>query len=86
MLPPFFMSLSILHSTFYTLPSFLYSFSHVFLLLFSQFLITLTDSSDYLDKQNHSVFGEISEGVEVVEKFNETITDGDDKPYRNIRS
>lgn len=51
----------------------------------SQFLITLTDSSDFLDKQNHSVFGEISEGIEVVDKLNDTITDKDDKPYRHIR-
>ncbi|ESO00185.1 hypothetical protein HELRODRAFT_83285 [Helobdella robusta] len=51
----------------------------------SQFLITLTEDTDYLDTQNHTVFGEVVEGFDVLEKLNNTITDKDNKPYKHIR-
>ena len=52
----------------------------------SQFFITLDETLDYLDGQGHCVFGEIVEGLdEIIETFNDTITDGDSRPYQDIR-
>jgi len=50
----------------------------------SQFFLTLDDELDYLDGK-HAVFGEISEGMDVVDKFNEIISDDDHRPYQDIR-
>lgn len=50
----------------------------------SQFFITLAPDLTYLDNQ-HCVFGEVMEGLEVIEKINEAICDGDDRPYQDIR-
>lgn len=36
----------------------------------SQFYITLRDDISYLDKK-HTVFGQVTEGLEVLEKINE---------------
>lgn len=56
----------------------------------SQFFINLVDNSflDY-DKQplssKHPVFGEVIEGMEVVEKIGKTSTDRNDKPIEEIK-
>lgn len=39
---------------------------------------------DYLDEQ-HTVFGEIAKGFDIINKFNECITDRDGRPYQDIR-
>lgn len=40
---------------------------------------------DYLDQQQHTVFGEVAEGFEVLDKFNEAFVDKDGLPYQDIR-
>ncbi|XP_063299404.1 peptidyl-prolyl cis-trans isomerase-like 4 [Pelobates fuscus] len=50
----------------------------------SQFLITTAENLDYLDGV-HTVFGEISEGMDVVKKINEAFVDKDFVPYQDIR-
>ena len=50
----------------------------------SQFFITLDDNLDYLDK-DHSVFGEVVEGMEILDKFNNVISDDNHRPYQDIR-
>jgi peptidyl-prolyl cis-trans isomerase-like 4 len=50
----------------------------------SQFFLTLRDNIDYLDGQ-HTVFGSIGEGLDVLEKINEAIVDEQHHPLRNIR-
>ena len=39
---------------------------------------------DYLDGV-HTVFGEVSEGFDVLEKLNEVIADQENRPYRDVR-
>lgn len=52
----------------------------------SQFFVTLDENLDYLDSQGHTVFGEIVEGHdEIIQIFNETISDADHRPYQDIR-
>lgn len=52
----------------------------------SQFFITLDENLDYLNGQGHCVFGEIVEGLdEIVQTFNETICDQENRPYQDIR-
>nr|KAF7423721.1 hypothetical protein H0235_009004 [Vespula pensylvanica] len=53
-------------------------------MLGSQFFITLAPDLYSLDGE-HCVFGEIVEGLEIILKFNETICDGDYRPYQDIR-
>lgn len=53
-------------------------------MLGSQFFITLASDLQSLDGE-HCVFGEITEGLDVVLKFNEAICDGDSRPYQDIR-
>ncbi|XP_012267370.2 peptidyl-prolyl cis-trans isomerase sig-7 [Athalia rosae] len=53
-------------------------------MLGSQFFITLGSELQSLDGQ-HCVFGEITEGLEVILKLNEAICDGDFRPYQDIR-
>ncbi|XP_033219429.1 peptidyl-prolyl cis-trans isomerase sig-7 [Belonocnema kinseyi] len=53
-------------------------------MLGSQFFITLAPSLQSLDGQ-HCVFGEISEGLEIILKLNEAICDDSDRPYQDIR-
>ncbi|XP_012225085.2 peptidyl-prolyl cis-trans isomerase sig-7 [Linepithema humile] len=53
-------------------------------MLGSQFFITLGSELQSLDNE-HCVFGEITEGLEVILKFNETICDSDHRPYQDIR-
>ncbi|OCT78029.1 peptidyl-prolyl cis-trans isomerase-like 4 [Xenopus laevis] len=50
----------------------------------SQFLITAGENLDYLDGV-HTVFGEVTEGMDVVKKINETFVDKDFVPYQDIR-
>ncbi|XP_053566609.1 peptidyl-prolyl cis-trans isomerase-like 4 [Bombina bombina] len=50
----------------------------------SQFLITTAENLDYLDGV-HTVFGEVTEGMDVVKKINETFVDKDFVPYQDIR-
>ncbi|XP_031835664.1 peptidyl-prolyl cis-trans isomerase sig-7 [Nomia melanderi] len=53
-------------------------------MLGSQFFITLAPELQSLDGE-HCVFGEITEGLEIIFKFNDTICDGDHRPYQDIR-
>lgn len=50
----------------------------------SQFLITLDDNLDYLDGK-HLVFGQVSEGLEVLDALNEEPTNDKYEPLRDIR-
>ncbi|KAL4232788.1 Peptidyl-prolyl cis-trans isomerase-like 4 [Mactra antiquata] len=50
----------------------------------SQFFITLGENLDYLDNQ-HTVFGEIGEGFDVLSKLNEAFCDKEHRPYQDIR-
>ncbi|XP_060187895.1 peptidyl-prolyl cis-trans isomerase CYP59-like [Lycium barbarum] len=50
----------------------------------SQFYITLRDDLDYLDGK-HTVFGEIAEGQETLNRINEAYVDGKGRPFKNIR-
>jgi len=53
-------------------------------MLGSQFFVTLGDDLDYLDGE-HCVFGEVVEGLDIVDKINLTICDKDNRPYQDIR-
>ncbi|VDN56498.1 unnamed protein product [Dracunculus medinensis] len=53
-------------------------------MLGSQFFITLADSLDYLDDK-HTIFGQVTEGLETLEKLNQQICDEHKRPYRDIR-
>ncbi|XP_076290394.1 peptidyl-prolyl cis-trans isomerase sig-7 isoform X1 [Lasioglossum baleicum] len=53
-------------------------------MLGSQFFVTLAPELQSLDGE-HCVFGEITEGLEIIFKLNETICDGDHRPYQDIR-
>eukprot|EP00899_Mesostigma_viride_P002582 jgi/Mesvir1/12324/Mv00514-RA.1 len=50
----------------------------------SQFFITLRDECDFLDEK-HTVFGEVSEGLDVLDRINEAFVDEDNRPLMNIR-
>lgn len=50
----------------------------------SQFFITLADGLSYLDN-DHTVIGEVAEGMDVVDNIAETFVDGGFRPYRLIR-
>ncbi|KAJ7342039.1 hypothetical protein JRQ81_008439 [Phrynocephalus forsythii] len=50
----------------------------------SQFLITMGENLDYLDGV-HTVFGEVTEGMDVLMKINEAFVDKDFVPYQDIR-
>lgn len=50
-----------------------------------QFFVTLADDLDYLDQQGHTVFGEVSEGEEVLQQLNEIYCDREGHPFQNIR-
>ena len=49
-----------------------------------QFFLTLASQLDFLDGK-HTIFGEVSEGFEVLDKINEAICDDNDRPYQDIR-
>ncbi|XP_027895497.1 peptidyl-prolyl cis-trans isomerase-like 4 [Xiphophorus couchianus] len=50
----------------------------------SQFLITTGENLDYLDGV-HTVFGEVTEGLDVLTKINEVFVDKDFVPFQDIR-
>ncbi|KAH0773393.1 hypothetical protein KY290_010530 [Solanum tuberosum] len=50
----------------------------------SQFYITLCDDLDSLDGE-HTVFGDITEGFDTLNRINEAYVDDKGKPYQNIR-
>ena len=50
----------------------------------SQFFLTLAPGIDYLDGV-HTVFGEVAEGFEVLDKINEAYVDEKHRPYKDIR-
>lgn len=49
-----------------------------------QFFITLGDDLDYLDGV-HTVFAEVVEGFDILDKLNDAICDDDYRPYQDIR-
>ncbi|CAB4019917.1 peptidyl-prolyl cis-trans isomerase-like 4 [Paramuricea clavata] len=50
----------------------------------SQFFVTLGENLDYLDGK-HTVFGEVAEGYDILDKLNETICDDKHRPYQDVR-
>jgi cyclophilin family peptidyl-prolyl cis-trans isomerase len=50
----------------------------------SQFFIVTTDAAPWLDGK-HTVFGQITEGMDVVDKIEATPTDARDKPKDDVR-
>ena len=50
----------------------------------SQFFLTLGENLTSLDSA-HTVFGELAEGMEVLEKINETYCDKEGRPFQDIR-
>ncbi|XP_065177507.1 peptidyl-prolyl cis-trans isomerase-like 4 [Sycon ciliatum] len=51
----------------------------------SQWFISLGAELDYLDAQEHTVFGAVSEGMDALQKLNEAYCDKEGRPYRDIR-
>ena len=51
----------------------------------SQFFITLSDGLDSLDDGGHTVFGQVVEGLDVIDKINSELCDTDHRPYRENR-
>ncbi|KAG0232511.1 Peptidyl-prolyl cis-trans isomerase cyp6 [Actinomortierella wolfii] len=50
----------------------------------SQFFITMADNLDYLDGR-FTVFGQVAEGMDVLDKINNAIVDDQFRPYKDIR-
>lgn len=50
----------------------------------SQFFITLGEDLDSLDSE-HLVFGQVVEGLEVINKLNQTLVDEKYRPYQDVR-
>lgn len=50
----------------------------------SQFFITLADNIEYLDGK-HAVFGHVVEGLDTLDKLNDTFTDQEGRPLKDIR-
>ncbi|PAA92322.1 hypothetical protein BOX15_Mlig017414g4, partial [Macrostomum lignano] len=50
----------------------------------SQFFITLGDSIDSLDGV-HTVFGQVAEGFDILDKLNEVYCDRDHRPFQDVR-
>lgn len=50
----------------------------------SQFYITTGEDLDSLDEK-YTIFGEVAEGMDVVDAINEAYCDEDGRPYQNIR-
>ncbi|KAI8376553.1 cyclophilin-like domain-containing protein [Radiomyces spectabilis] len=50
----------------------------------SQFFITLADDLDYLDGK-YTIFGEVAEGFDTLDKINDAFCDEQGRPFRDIR-
>ena len=50
----------------------------------SQFFITTTDGQEHLDDK-YVVFGEVAEGLDIVQAIAEAYADGEGRPYQNMR-
>jgi peptidyl-prolyl cis-trans isomerase B (cyclophilin B) len=50
----------------------------------SQFFLVTTDAAPWLDGK-HTVFGQVTDGMDVVDKIEGTQTDGRDKPIEDMR-
>jgi hypothetical protein len=50
----------------------------------SQFYITTKDNLDYLDEK-HTIFGQVSEGLDILMKLNDAFVNEQFQPLRNIR-
>ena len=50
----------------------------------SQFFLVTTDAAPWLDGK-HTVFGQVTDGMDVVDKIEATETDGGDRPRQDIR-
>ena len=50
----------------------------------SQFFVTLADGVDYLDGK-HTVFGQVVEGLDTLDKLNDVFTDQDGRPLKDVR-
>lgn len=50
----------------------------------SRFYITLRDNLDYLDDK-HTIFGQVAEGMDIIDKINEAFVDKSFRPLKNIR-
>ena len=50
----------------------------------SQFFIVTIDAAPWLDGK-HTVFGEVTEGMDVIDRIEGTETDGRDKPVNDVR-
>lgn len=50
----------------------------------SQFYITTGQDLDSLDGK-HTIFGEVSEGLDVLQQIDEAFVDDDGRPLQNIR-
>ena len=50
----------------------------------SQFILTLDDDLGHLDGDNR-VFGEVADGLDVLDKFNEVIVDETHRPFQDVR-
>ena len=50
----------------------------------SRFFITLADDLHQLDGK-HTIFGQVAEGEEVLDKINSAFADDDGRPYKDIR-
>jgi peptidyl-prolyl cis-trans isomerase-like 4 len=50
----------------------------------SQFFITFGDNLDYLDGK-YTIFGEVAEGFDVLDKIEDAYVDDDGRPYQDIR-
>ncbi len=51
----------------------------------SNFFITLSDEERLHLKGKHTIFGKVSEGLEVIDKINSIYVDSNERPYQNLR-
>ena len=51
----------------------------------STFFVSLTDKNNHFLNGKHTIFGQIEEGKDVLEKINKAYCDKEGRPYQNIR-